>query len=403
MGGRPDNNTIVIMVWTTIVALAITLFLLANMKLVDRQARVIFRGFERSARKRMKRGGVAWPVNWRKVATQLEIAAQQSLQYEVQNNTGDKSAWWVIIFWAMSLITIPATLVSYAIADATVGSEAGVRFGPRVVRLLLALFFFPFLVVVYIGQCVVQLALLIFRISRLRGDSDLDPSNESESTNTDYGEYKDNPKIGSAVAIENIYYAKQQDIFQIISDPSIAFAHVAFLLHLDSLLKGVQAMGSKIKGFFKLKPPPSAPVSMEYSSYFTESATTITASERGSTRSRGGDEIVDLEVHERDNGGSRRGDEELRARRYPGAGGALAALNRHHRATTPERSTVRISGGDEVEVIVVNERGNGDARRGDEELGAPRTGGTGGILPVIDRYRRALRGLFPKKPEVEEV
>ncbi|KAF2188528.1 hypothetical protein K469DRAFT_82745 [Zopfia rhizophila CBS 207.26] len=81
MGGAPDHKTVGIMVATTSVALAITLLLLANMKLMDRQVRIAYRKFEGASRKMMKNADSTWLVDWKSKAEALQVESA---------DTGDK-------------------------------------------------------------------------------------------------------------------------------------------------------------------------------------------------------------------------------------------------------------------------------------------------------------------------
>ena len=118
MAGTPDSGTIIIMIEVTVVALAITLLSLANMKLLDRYWTYWVNTVNSNARKKMKQSNHSWPVHWDEVSHELEEAAQRQLsKTDYERHLPAESRWWYFWFWvSYLLVEIPAAQVSNAIA-----------------------------------------------------------------------------------------------------------------------------------------------------------------------------------------------------------------------------------------------------------------------------------------------
>ena len=118
MAGTPESGTIVTMIEVTVVALAITLLSLANMKLLDRYWTFWVNTVNSNARKKMKQSNHSWPVHWTDVSHELEEAAQRQLsKTDYERHLPAESRWWYFWFWVSYLmVEIPAAQVSNAIA-----------------------------------------------------------------------------------------------------------------------------------------------------------------------------------------------------------------------------------------------------------------------------------------------
>ena len=118
MAGPPEHSTVVTMVQVTIVALAITVLFLANMKLLDRYWVFWADAANQNARKKMKRSNHTWPIHWNKVSHELQEAAQRQLsKRDYERRLPAESRWWYFWFWISYIVVeIPASQVSSAIA-----------------------------------------------------------------------------------------------------------------------------------------------------------------------------------------------------------------------------------------------------------------------------------------------
>ena len=118
MAGTPESETIVTMIQVTVIALAITLLSLANMKLLDRYWTFWANTINSNARKKMKQSNHSWPVHWNDISHELEEAAQRQLsKTDYERHLPAESRWWYVWFWlSYLLVEIPAAQVSNAIA-----------------------------------------------------------------------------------------------------------------------------------------------------------------------------------------------------------------------------------------------------------------------------------------------
>ncbi|KAG8525244.1 uncharacterized protein KY384_008888 [Bacidia gigantensis] len=112
MQGAPAGHTISIMAPTTIIALAATVLLLSNMKLLDRNWSFWMNRLHTDARKRMKASKHSWAVPWNKVSRELDEAAQRRLtKSDYERRLPAESKWWYFLFWAFYAAKVPRTLV----------------------------------------------------------------------------------------------------------------------------------------------------------------------------------------------------------------------------------------------------------------------------------------------------
>ncbi|KAL8896003.1 MAG: hypothetical protein Q9192_003320 [Flavoplaca navasiana] len=100
MGGAPERSTISVMIPTTMIALAVTIFALANMKVLNRN--LSFRTYKLNAlaRKKMGESEASWGFPWNKISRELEEAAMLRLaKPENEKHLTAQSTWWYIVFW----------------------------------------------------------------------------------------------------------------------------------------------------------------------------------------------------------------------------------------------------------------------------------------------------------------
>ncbi|KAI4188982.1 MAG: hypothetical protein LQ346_005203 [Caloplaca aetnensis] len=97
MQGAPSGNTISIMVQTTVIGLAITILVLANMKTLDRNWSYRVSTFGESTRKRMLEAGNEF---WKGRAQELHTAAQlRASKPESLKHLPAESKWYYFSFW----------------------------------------------------------------------------------------------------------------------------------------------------------------------------------------------------------------------------------------------------------------------------------------------------------------
>ncbi|KAL8756856.1 MAG: hypothetical protein Q9184_004370 [Pyrenodesmia sp. 2 TL-2023] len=108
MGGAPERSTISVMIPTTVIALAITILALANMKVLDRNLSFWTYRLNASARRKMEASEAPWGSAWKKISRELEEAAELRLaKPEDEKHLPAQSRWWYILFWFSYALDLP--------------------------------------------------------------------------------------------------------------------------------------------------------------------------------------------------------------------------------------------------------------------------------------------------------
>ena len=166
MQGSPSTSTITIMTQVTVVALVVTILVLANMKLLDRNWEFWMNKVNANARNKMKASNHTWPIQWNDVSKDLEEVAQRQLaQSEHESHLPSESKWWYFWFWASYLIVeIPAARVSSAIAAWNNRQSDFVTPWLLFSRLFLGLVFAPTCLFIFLIQFVINALLDVARL-----------------------------------------------------------------------------------------------------------------------------------------------------------------------------------------------------------------------------------------------
>ena len=116
MQGAPTSSTIAVMVQTTVIALAITILILSNLRLMDRNWSFWLNRMNTYARKKMKTGRYAWISNWGRIAAELDEAAQREVtKSRTEENLPAESKWYYFWFWLSYLFKVPRLCVIEAL------------------------------------------------------------------------------------------------------------------------------------------------------------------------------------------------------------------------------------------------------------------------------------------------
>ena len=100
MQAAPDAKTLVVMGPTTVVALALTILLLANMNLLSRKLKFWFEKAKHKTRREMASSGDSSLFNWVRVSKELTEAAQlQNTGMDTKKRLPAESKWWYFYFW----------------------------------------------------------------------------------------------------------------------------------------------------------------------------------------------------------------------------------------------------------------------------------------------------------------
>ncbi|KAL8719188.1 MAG: hypothetical protein Q9225_003767, partial [Loekoesia sp. 1 TL-2023] len=108
MAGAPQGSTISVMVPTTVIALAITILVLSNMKVLDRNWKFQVYKFNAKARRKMEATEHPWGFHWKKISKELEKATEFRL---AKPDNERQSKWWYFLFWSSYILKLPRLYV----------------------------------------------------------------------------------------------------------------------------------------------------------------------------------------------------------------------------------------------------------------------------------------------------
>ncbi|KAL9611731.1 MAG: hypothetical protein Q9167_003654 [Letrouitia subvulpina] len=110
MAGAPKESTIYVMVPTTVIALTVTVLLLANLKLLDRHWNFWVNKLNTFTRRKMQ--AEEQLSIWKKLAQELEETSQRRLVKQVSGKSFPaESSWYYFSFWLMYAFNIPRSYV----------------------------------------------------------------------------------------------------------------------------------------------------------------------------------------------------------------------------------------------------------------------------------------------------
>ncbi|KAL8859086.1 MAG: hypothetical protein Q9178_004349 [Gyalolechia marmorata] len=96
---------------TTVIALAVTIFVLANMKTLDRNFNFFVYNANARARRKMKQREHSWGIKWNQISGELQKSAQLQLKPENDKHLPAQSKWWYFVFWISYALKLPKLYV----------------------------------------------------------------------------------------------------------------------------------------------------------------------------------------------------------------------------------------------------------------------------------------------------
>ncbi|KAL9015987.1 MAG: hypothetical protein Q9185_006647 [Variospora sp. 1 TL-2023] len=157
MGGAPQGSTISVMVPTTVVALTITILVLANMKVLERNLSFWTYKANTTARKRMKAREHSWGFLWNKISQELEEAADLQLaKPENVKRLPAQSRWWYSLFWISYAIEAPRVYMfqGFRMWETRSSQRIGHRFAITV-RILFSVLLIPLCTFIFVAQLLI--------------------------------------------------------------------------------------------------------------------------------------------------------------------------------------------------------------------------------------------------------
>ncbi|KAI4244043.1 MAG: hypothetical protein L6R42_010575 [Xanthoria sp. 1 TBL-2021] len=155
MQDAPASNVVSIMVPTTVIALAVTIFVLANMKSLDRNFNFLVYRINASARRKMQLSKHSWGFSWKRILGELEESAQLQLKPENDKHLPAQSKWWYFLFWISHAPELSRLYVLEAFHTWGNRKHTQVNFLDFLVRILLSVLLTPACIFIFAAQLVI--------------------------------------------------------------------------------------------------------------------------------------------------------------------------------------------------------------------------------------------------------
>ncbi|KAL8697971.1 MAG: hypothetical protein Q9201_006827 [Fulgogasparrea decipioides] len=177
MQGPPGSHTIFIMSLTTTTALAVTVFFLSNLKLLERNWSFQLKKLYTNAREKTKRSQHSWAFQWNDIAIDLDEAARQRLRkLDDDKHLPKESQWYYIIFWLSSIFKMPRVYVINGLTELQRSHGLSLYLAMNLLR---ASLFAPVCVFIFLLQLLFTLVIdtldLLWRLTRRHGKKILSP------------------------------------------------------------------------------------------------------------------------------------------------------------------------------------------------------------------------------------
>ncbi|KAL8765019.1 MAG: hypothetical protein Q9209_007769 [Squamulea sp. 1 TL-2023] len=208
MQDAPQSGVLHIMIPTTVIALAMTIFVLANMKSLDRNFNFLVYRINASARSKMRSSKHPWGFSWNRKWKELEESAKLQLKPKNDKHLPAQSKWWYFLFWLSYALKLPRLYVMEGFQTWNNRKETAAHNFVFLVRILLSAVLFPTCLFIFTAQLViitvVDLFELLWKAMRLCKKtmfqvpaSDKSPKKRSKKSLKKSGEDIDAPTIDS--------------------------------------------------------------------------------------------------------------------------------------------------------------------------------------------------------------
>ncbi|KAF7507703.1 hypothetical protein GJ744_010132 [Endocarpon pusillum] len=153
MQGAPATGTIASMAQVTVIALAITMLFLANIKFMDRNWGFWMNKVNAGAREKMKARKDSSTIPWSKVSQNLEQAAQRQVaRSDYERRLPAQSNWWYVWFWTSYMLKVPTVQIFSGIEAWQTRGTRSQRHLHLIWKTLMALLFAPACILIFTMQ-----------------------------------------------------------------------------------------------------------------------------------------------------------------------------------------------------------------------------------------------------------
>lgn len=155
MQGAPATNVVSVMVPTTAIALALTIFVLANMKSLDRNFNFLVYKINASARRKMQLSKQSWGFSWNRISGELEESVQLQLKPENDNHLPAQSKWYYFLFWISYALKLPRLYVLESFHTGANRKNTPVNSLDFLFRILLSVMLAPACIFIFAAELVI--------------------------------------------------------------------------------------------------------------------------------------------------------------------------------------------------------------------------------------------------------
>ena len=137
---------------TTVIALAVTIFVLANMKTLDRNFNFFVYKVNGRARGEMKQSEHLWGIKWNQISGELQKSAQLQLKPENDKHLPAQSKWWYFLFWISYALKLPRLYVLNSFHTWGNLENTRINLVAFLVRIILTVLLTPVCIVIFAAQ-----------------------------------------------------------------------------------------------------------------------------------------------------------------------------------------------------------------------------------------------------------
>ncbi|KAI4218681.1 MAG: hypothetical protein L6R36_008816, partial [Xanthoria steineri] len=154
MQGAPASNVVSVMVPTTGVALALTIFVLANMKSLHRNFNFLMYSITANARRKMRHGKQSSGF-WNRISRELEKSVQPQSKLESDSHLPAQSKWYYFLFWVSYALKLPGIYVLEPFYAWAIRKNTRVNSLDFLFRILLSVVLAPACIFIFAAELVI--------------------------------------------------------------------------------------------------------------------------------------------------------------------------------------------------------------------------------------------------------
>ncbi|KAL8922750.1 MAG: hypothetical protein Q9172_003465 [Xanthocarpia lactea] len=215
MQGAPPGGVISVMAPTTVIALAVTIFVLANMKSLDRNLKTLVYKFNAKAERRMQQSEHPLGFRWTQISRDPEKSAQLQLKPENDKRLPAQSKWWYFLFWMSDVLKFPRLYVLKSFRTLGDLENTRINFAAFLVRIILTVLLIPVCIVIFAAQLFIVTTIdineLLWKAMRRLMNTMFQPPVSEKSPKKDSKEMLNKSGLDQGAKAEGIAGNEEQD------------------------------------------------------------------------------------------------------------------------------------------------------------------------------------------------